>query len=86
MDAALLAGSRNAKGLGRVVADIALVDIGPLDLGARQRLGLGDDACQDAIENGHVGECVTIADMLDTHKNSPFRKCGSSNVSNAESY
>ncbi len=41
-DAALLAGAIDAQGLGRVVADIALVDIGPLDLNPGERLDLGD--------------------------------------------
>ncbi len=45
-NAALLARAIDAQGLGRVVADIALVDIGPLDLDTGERLGFGDDGPQ----------------------------------------
>ncbi len=42
VDAALLAGTIDPERLGRIVADIALVDVGPLDLAAGQGLGLLD--------------------------------------------
>ena len=46
VDTAFLAGAIDAQGLWRVVADIALVDIGPFNLDAGERLGFGDDGPQ----------------------------------------
>ena len=43
VDAALLAGPIDPVRPWRIVADIALVDIDPLDLAAGQRLGFLDD-------------------------------------------
>src|SRR5215470_17180899 len=45
-DAALLAGDEDATGILRVVAAVSLVDIGPLDRTAGERLGAVDDVSQ----------------------------------------
>jgi len=46
VDASLLAGEGDAQGLWHVVATIALVGIGPLDLAPRQLFGFRDDLGQ----------------------------------------
>lgn len=64
MDAALLAGALDAQGLGRVVADVALVDIGSLDLDAGQRVGLDEDGSQGMAAIGASMEGLGVEHQL----------------------
>src|SRR5579859_3321023 len=55
-DTALLAGDEDATGVLRVVAAVSLVDIGPLDRTAGERLGAVDDIPQGVTVVGIIGQ------------------------------
>ncbi|MBB4396671.1 hypothetical protein GGD62_005798 [Bradyrhizobium sp. ERR14] len=54
-DPALLAGAEDATGILRIVAAVPLVDIGPLDRTAGERLGALDDVPQGVPSYGLSG-------------------------------
>ena len=54
MNPTLLAGSIDAQGFGRVVADIALVDIGSFDFDTGEILGFGDDGTKGVTVIGRA--------------------------------
>ncbi len=64
VDAALLAGLEDPVRLGRVVAPVALVDIGPLDFPAGQRLDLLDYLLQDVTVVRIAGQGLGVEDEL----------------------
>ena len=64
MDAALLAGLEDPERFGRVVALIALVDVGPLDLAAGQGLGFLDGLSQGVAVVGIAGQRLGMEDEL----------------------
>src|ERR1700710_472001 len=55
-DAALLAGDEDTTGILHVVAAVSLVDIGPLDRTAGERLGAVDDVPQGVTVVGVIGQ------------------------------
>jgi hypothetical protein len=59
-DAALLAGDEDATGILRIVAAVPLVDIGPLDRTAGERLGAIDDVPQCVSIIRIVGHCARV--------------------------
>ncbi|MDA9453781.1 hypothetical protein XI00_05760 [Bradyrhizobium sp. CCBAU 21359] len=59
-DAALLAGDEDATGILRIVAAVPLVDIGPLDRTAGQRLGTLYDVPQGVPIIRIVGHCARV--------------------------
>ena len=60
-DAALLAGDEDATGILCVVATVSLVDIGPLDRTAGERLGAVKDVPQGVTVIGVIGQCLRAA-------------------------
>ena len=60
VDATLLARPIDAQGFGRVVAHIALVDIGPFDLAASDVLGFGDDGTNGVLVFGPARERLGV--------------------------
>src|SRR5215470_2892534 len=59
-DAALLAGDEDATWVLRVVAAVSLVDIGPLDRTAGERLGAVDDVAQGVTVVRVIGHCPGV--------------------------
>ncbi len=66
VDATLPAGAADAQGLGRVVAPITRVEIGPLDLDVGECLGLLDDGPQGVVVVGVANWPLNIS--LDSNK------------------
>ncbi len=63
-DAAFLPGLEDPEGLGRGVAPVALVDIDPLDLAPRERLGFFQHLFQGVAVIGISGERFGVEDEL----------------------
>jgi len=64
MDAAFLPGVEDPERFRRIVAPVALVDIGPFDLAARERLGFLDRVPQSVAVVGIAGQGLGVEDEL----------------------